>query len=144
MASIPGLYFVIAGDDRARFVRPDADDRLHTVGCVALADLPEADADAAGVRGPPGPEGNRFVPRLAGRISEDFAADLFTHLVVAAPPPVLQELLSLVDVPATACLLGSLGRDLMSVPDLELWPHLLPWIQIGEMDCTSDVPLQRW
>lgn len=144
MGTIPGLYFIIARDDRARFVRPDTDDRLHTVGSVTFAGLPETGDDAAGARGPPGPDEQGFLLRLARRISDDFAVDLFTHLVIVAPPSVLGELMRLIDGPTTACLYGSLARDLMTVPDLELWPHLLPWIQPADTICTSDVTSHGW
>jgi hypothetical protein len=117
-----------------------------TVGCVALADLPDTDAAAAaaGARSPPGLEENRFTPRLARRISDDFAVDLFTHLVLVAPSSVLQELMRLIDGPTTACLCGSLARNLVTIPDLELWPHLLPWMQSAETSCTSDVTSHGW
>ena len=144
MGTIPGLYFIIAREDRARFVRPDTYDRLHTVGSVALTDLPETCDDAGGARGPPGSDEDCFLPRLARRISDDFEVDLFTHLVVVAPPSVLQELMCLIEEPTTAYLYGSLGRDLMTVPDLELWPHLLPWIQPSDAIFTSDVTSHRW
>ena len=144
MGSIPGLYFVIARDDRARFVRPDTDDRLHTVGSVTLTELPETGDDAAGARCPPGRDEQGFLLRLARRISDDLAVDLFTHLVIVAPPSELGELMRLIDRPTTACLYGSLARDLMTVPDLELWPNLLPWIQPSDTVCTSDVTSHGW
>jgi hypothetical protein len=141
MASIPGLYFVIARSDRARFVRPDPDNCLHTVGFADLTTLRQNDVDATEPRGPPGLEQTRFVPLLARRIAEDLAVDLFTHLVLVAPPRVLQELTGLTDAPTTASLFGTLARDLMTVPDLELWPHLLSWL---EVNCAPGVSWHEW
>ena len=141
MASIPGLYFVIARSDRARFVRPDPDNCLHTVGFVDLTILRQNDVDATEPCGPPGSEQTRFLLLLARRLGEDLAADLFTHLVLVAQPCVLQELTGLIDTLTTASLFGTLGRDLMTVPDLELWPHLLSWL---EVNCAPGVSWHEW
>jgi hypothetical protein len=136
MIGIPGLYFVIVRDDRARFVRPDPENRLHTIEVVDLASLEERAGEAPGdLTSGPDPPGlrdaapNAFLRRLAARINEDFAVDLFSHLVLAAPPNVLAELAFMLDTPTRDSLYGSLARDLFYVPDLELWPNLLPWIQ---------------
>jgi hypothetical protein len=144
VVGIPGLYFVIARADRARFVRPDPYNGLHTVGVVDLETLRQNDFGANGACDPPGPAQIRFVPRLAGRIDEDLAVDLFTHLVLVGPPDVLQELMGLIDAPTTASLSGSLARDLMAVPDLELWPHLLSWIQPAPMTHAPPVASHEW
>ena len=144
MVGIPGLYFVIARGDQARFVRPDPDNGLHTVGVADLETLRQNDPEANGACGSPGLTQIRFAPRLARRISEDLAVDLFTHLVLVAPPPLLQELMGLIDEATTASLFGSLARDLMMVPDLELWPHLLPWLQSAEADCAPPVSSHEW
>jgi hypothetical protein len=140
MASVPGLYFVIASDVQARFVRPDPENGLHTVANIDLATLRRDDTNATE---PPGPEELGFLPRLARRISEDLAVDLFTHLVMVAPPPVLQALTGLIDPPTSASLAGTLARDLMTVPDLELWPHLLPWIKPADVDRAPPVSSQQ-
>jgi Protein required for attachment to host cells len=144
VASIPGLYFVIARSDRARFVRPDPEDRLHTVGIVEPATLRQNHVAASTAHGPSGLAHIRFAPLLARRISEDFAVDLFTDLVLVAPPDVLQELMGLVDGPTAASLAGSLARDLMTVPDLELWPWLLPWLQLNEAGLAPRVSSHKW
>jgi hypothetical protein len=144
MEGIPGLYFVIARGDLARFVRPDPDNGLHTVGLVDLATLQQNSVDPSDPNGSPRLEQTPFAFLLARRIAEDLAVDLFTHLVLVAPSPVLQELISLIDAPTTACLLGTLARDLMTVPDLELWPPLLPWTQPTEMNPTRGVPSHEW
>lgn len=136
MVGIPGLYFVIAGDDRARFVRPDPKNSLHTIVVVDFTTLRKRDDDASagpafrtGSPDQHGLEQIRFVRLLAARIKEDFAADLFSHLVVVAPPHVLRDLMAVIDATIGASLFGSLAKDLVTVPDLELGPHLLPWLQ---------------
>jgi protein required for attachment to host cells len=139
MASIPGLYFVIARDDQARFVRPDPGDSLHTVGMVDGPTLQQNDAATTEPHDRAALKQMRFLPLLARRLGEDLDADVFTHLVLVAPPVVLQELTGLIDAATTASLLGSLARDLMTVPDLELWPHLLLWVQPSEVNCAPPV-----
>jgi hypothetical protein len=141
VANIPGLYFVIARNDQARFVRPDPDNGLHTVRVVDLEALRRNDCNANGGCGPPG---LAFLRRLAGRIDEDRAVDLFTHVVLVGAPDILQELMGLIDAPTTACLFGCLARDLMTVPDLELWPWLLPWIQPIRMNHAPRVGSREW
>ena len=116
MVSIPGLYFVIAGDDRARFVRPDPKNSLHTIDVVDFTTLRKRDDDASagpafrtGSPGQHGLEQIRFVRLLAARIKGDFAADLFSHLVVVAPPHVLRDLMAVIEATIGASLFGSLG-----------------------------------
>ncbi len=140
MVGIPGLYFVLACDHRARFVRPDPENALHTVGGAMLPTLCGRKADPTGLpsRGP-----TRFASCLARRINADFAVDLFTDLVLVAPPCVLDRLCSQIDDPTRASLLGTLAKDLTVVPDLELWPHLLPWIQPTHVSWTPPIPSLR-
>jgi hypothetical protein len=129
MVSVPGLYFVIARDDRARFIRPDPRNGLHTVGIVDLAAVRRHNSETPEPRCLPELGETRFLPLLANRISADFGVDLFTHLVLVALPPVLQELIGLLDASTTASLIGTLAQDLMTLPDHELWPHLKEWIR---------------
>jgi protein required for attachment to host cells len=139
MDRIPGLYFVIARNDRARFVRPDPEDSLHTVGFVDLPALRDNRTDRSEPHGPPAADQHCFAPLLAKRIGEDLAVDLFTDLVLVAPPDVLQELLQSIDAATAGSLLGVLARDLVAVPDLELWPHLLRWLHVTAVSRESDI-----
>lgn len=146
MVGIPGLYFVIACEDHARFVRPDPDNGLHTVEVVDLTTLHQGDGPATDptfVTGSPDPhewQSVRFARLLAARIDEDFAVDLFSHMVLVAPPDTLRALLALIDGSTGACLYGSLAKNLIAVPDLELWPHLLPWLPPGQISSPLVVP----
>jgi protein required for attachment to host cells len=151
MVSIPGLFFVLAADGRARFVRPDPENGLHTIEVVDFAGPRQRDDDpSAGPvarTDPPGPhesEPGRFARLLAPRLDEDFAVDLFSHLVLVAPPDVLRAVMAAIDTPTRAGLFGSLAKDLMPVPDLELWPHLLPWLQPAPASWVPSVPLTEW
>jgi hypothetical protein len=121
MVDITGLYFVITDGVRARFVRPGPDSRLHTIRVVSQADLCE--------QGKRGTRPVRFARRLARRLNEDFAVDLFRFFVLLAPPRVLKELTAAFDGPTRASLIGSLPTDLLAVPDPDLWPHLDKWVQ---------------
>jgi len=137
MVGIPGLYFVIACDGHARFVRPDSDDALHTIGVADFSRLRERDRGQEHGIGPPEPREPphiRMARMLVARIDEDFAVDLFTHLVLVAPPHVLRELLTMLGTGARGSLHGSLAKDLSRVPDLELWPHLMSWLPPRPID----------
>jgi hypothetical protein len=112
--SMPGLYFVIANDARARFVRPDPSNHPHTV----------RELDALTLDGMPG----GFARLLARSIIDEFAVDLFTHLVLVAPCHVLRDLIALIEGPVAECLIGSLTADLITVPDHELRPLLGEWL----------------
>jgi hypothetical protein len=123
MVGMDGIYFVIADADRARFVRPGPDGSLHTVARVDLDTVRERGGEPATPQPPA-----RFTALLAERLNEDFAVDLFVELVLVAEPDVLGELTGLLDAPTGASLIGSLAKNLMDVPDLELWPHLRSWV----------------
>jgi hypothetical protein len=129
MVEIAGLYFVVANANRARFVRPGPDNRLHTIKVVDDAAVGKRDDEAPEEPNPNVLVGLSFARLLARRISDDQAADLFTHLVIVAPPIVLDELTAMLDPPAGASLIGRLARDLTTVPDLELWPYLDEWVR---------------
>lgn len=148
MVGIPGLFFVIANDDHARFVRPDPDNGLHTIGTIDLSSSRCGDVDRAGGpaggTGPPDPAQVRFADVLTSRIDEDRAVDLFSHLVLVAPAHLLRELTAAIAPTTAASLLGSLARDLVNVPDLELWPWLLPWLQPARTTWAPAVPTDRW
>jgi len=129
MVGIEGLYFVIASTSRARFVRPGPDDNLHTVRVIDSITVAGPGTRDTGKPVPPDADPDRFARLLAGRINDDFAVDLFAGLVLVAAAEVLTGLLSMLDGPTSASLIGSLAKDLIDVPDLELWPHLRSWVR---------------
>jgi hypothetical protein len=125
MVDIAGLYFVIADAERARFVRPGPDNRLHTIQMVDRTTVRKSNDE-------PGPASNvadPFTSLLVERVNDDFAVDLFSQLVIVAPALILADLLAMIDNPTRESLIGSLARDLIDVPDLELWPHLHEWLR---------------
>ena len=132
MVDIAGLYFVIANAGRARFVRPGPDSRLHTIRTVSHTNQPDQQVvNPVFERETSSPRGANhvgFARQLAELINDDCAVDLFRYLVLIAPPDMLCELTSMIDGPTGANLIGSLARDLVTVPDSELWRHLDEWV----------------
>jgi protein required for attachment to host cells len=138
--------FVIADGGRARFVKPAADNGLHTQEAL--------ESDAAHLRShdlgsdrpgrafesgnparhshtprvdPHDKEKARFAHLVGERIRAESARGAFSELILVAPPPVLAELVDALDKPTGAKLVGTLAKDLVKVPDDELWPHLKEW-----------------
>ena len=141
------LRIVIADGEHARFVQPDANNTLRTIGSLdsAAAHLRSRDIgtdrpgrsfeSAGGAHHAVGPrhdlhtlEKERFVRLIAEQINAAAENDEFDELLLVAPPRALQELHAALDAGARARLIGSLERDLAKTPDHELWPHLREWI----------------
>jgi protein required for attachment to host cells len=142
------LWFVIADGGHARFVQPAGDNALHTTQTLDDTTVHKRDHDAvsdqagqtfesespgrhafATRQSPHEQEKMRFAHVVARRIKEEFAADSFNELVVVAPSHVLNELTGAIDPLARAKLIGTLAKDLVKVPDNELWPHLKEWVR---------------
>jgi protein required for attachment to host cells len=142
------LCFVIADGGHARFVRPAADNALHTFAAVDSATVHKRDHDlvsdregrafesaTAGRSGysprhdPHEMEKQRFAQTVAVLINENSAADTFNELVVVAPSHLLSELTFGLDASTRAKLLGTLAKDLVKTPDHELWGHLKEWVR---------------
>ncbi len=128
MVDIPGLYFVIASGDQARFVRPGPDNQPHTIRHIDVDTLRTRGSDpgAAAERRAPAP--GEWIILLSEHIINDFTMDLFSHLVVVAPAALLGELLAALDEPTRDSVLGTVEADLLNVPDQALWPHLCAWL----------------
>jgi protein required for attachment to host cells len=142
------LCFVVADGGHARFIRPAADNALHTFESVDSTNLHKRDRDlvsdrpgrafesASPTRHAYAPKHDphemakeRFVHSIARRINEASAADTFNELVIVAPSHLLAELNEDLDVPTRAKLLASVAKDLVNTPDHELWPHLKEWVR---------------
>ena len=141
------LRIVIADGEHARFVQPDADNALRTVGSFdsASAHLRSRDIGSdrpgrtfesgASARHAVGPrhdphamEKEKFVRLVGEQINAASGRDEFDELLLVAPPRALGELREALD-PATATkLVGALEKDLVKTPDHELWPHLREWV----------------
>ncbi len=69
----------------------------------------------------------RFLQSVAAQINQADAEGAFDELVLAAPAGEIAELRDALDRGAAAKVIGTLGKDLVKVPDHELGPHLAQW-----------------
>lgn len=127
MVKIPGLYFVIANEHQARFVRPDPGNVPHTIRTVDAHALRQPGVENAAATWLKEAHVG-FADALARVISEEFAVDLFSDLVLVAPAHLLHELTAALEAPARAGVLGSITADLVAVPDNRLRTHLATWL----------------
>lgn len=140
--------FVIADGGHARFVTPASDNALHTREAIESATLHKQSHDlgsdqpgrsfesASATRhaieprnDPHEMEKKKFARLVADKLCADSAADEFNELVLVAPPHVLSDIKAGLDGTAQAKLIGTLAKDLVHVPDHELWPHLKQWVR---------------
>jgi protein required for attachment to host cells len=142
------LLFVIADGEHVRFVRPAGDNTLHSDAVLesfsahkrsaALgSDRPGASyhtgSSAHHVLAPRHDmhalEKARFGRTIAQRLNTAAADDGFDELVIVAPPHTLVAVRQRLDAATDAKIVGTLAKDLVKVPDHELWPHLRWWIR---------------
>jgi protein required for attachment to host cells len=142
------LCFVIADGGQARLVKPAGDNALHTVERLESESLHKRSGDlisdkpgrafesASPTRHAVEPRNDphemekvRFAHVLGERIKEASAAGQFNELVLVAPSQVLAEMMSMLDKPTEAKVVGTLAKDLVKVPDHELYPHLRQWVR---------------
>ena len=147
MAKPLTLRIIIADGEHARFVQPDADNTLRTVGSLdsASAHLRSRDIGAdrpgrafesgASARHAVGPrhdlhamEEEKFIRLIGEQVNAASGRDEFDELLLVAPPRALHELRGALDVATQAKLVGTLEKDLVKTPDHELWPHLREWV----------------
>src|SRR5215472_9902059 len=136
MAKPLTLRIIIADGEHARFVQPDADNTLRTVGSLdsASAHLRSRDIGAdrpgrafesgASARHAVGPrhdlhamEEEKFIRLIGEQVNAPSGRDEFDELLLVA-----------LDVATQAKLVGTLEKDLVKTPDHELWPHVREWI----------------
>jgi protein required for attachment to host cells len=141
------LRIVIADGEHARFVQPDADNVLRTVGSLdsAPAHLRSRDLGAdrpgrvvesgASAHHAVGPQHDlhamakeRFAKLVGEQLNEAAGRDEFDELVLVAPPRALRELREALDAATQAKLVGMLEKDLVKTPDHELWAHVKEWV----------------
>jgi protein required for attachment to host cells len=147
MATLPVLRIAIADGEHARFVQPDADNELRTVGSLdsASAHLRSRDIgsdkpgrsfeSSSSTRHGVGPRHDlhamakeRFIQAVAEQLNAASASEEFSQLVLVAPARALGELRDGLDAGARAKLIGTLEKDLVKTPDHELSPHLREWV----------------
>ena len=141
------LRIAIVDGEHARFVQPDADNMLRTVGSFdsASAHLRSRDIgsdrpgrafeSAASARHAIGArhdlhtlEKEKFVRLVSEQLSAASARGEFDELLLVAPPRVLHELREALDAATQVKLVGTLEKDLVKTPDDELWPHVREWV----------------
>lgn len=142
------LLIVVADGEHARFVRPKenhalcsefdlnaatAHDRtsdlgtdhpgatLHTGSSVHHALVPKHDLHDL--------ETVKFAHLVAGRINKLALEDAFDDLVIAAPPRSLAAIRDKLSVDTEIRVIGTLAKDLIKVPDLELSEHFKAWVR---------------
>lgn len=140
------LLFVIADGEHARFVRPAADNALHTQEDVDSPAAHQRSADLGSDR--PGASfhststahhavaprhdphdlaKDRFARDLAARLNGAAARGAFTELVLVAPAHTLNTIQAELDASARGRVIGTLDKDLVKTPDHELAAHLHDW-----------------
>jgi protein required for attachment to host cells len=146
MPTSPELLFVIADGEHARFVRPAADNALHseTAFDSVTAHLRASDlgSDHPGASFHSGSTGHHSIaPRhdLHAMEKENFAhevarqlnaaSDTFDEMVVVAPSHVLSAIKDALNTTTAAKVIGTLSKDLAKTPDSELWTHLRAWVR---------------
>jgi protein required for attachment to host cells len=141
------LLIVVADGEHARFIRPAPDNALrsdrafdsisahkqsaalrsdhpgasfHTGSSAAHAEMPRHDLHRM--------EKQKFAQLIGGELNAAAARGEFNELFVAAPAHVLAAIQSHLHVATRATIIGTLKKDLVRVPDHELWPHLAEWV----------------
>jgi protein required for attachment to host cells len=141
------LRIVIADGEHVRFVQPDADNALRTIGSFdsASAHLRSRDIGSdrpgralesgASARHAVGQrhdlhamEKEKFVRLVGEQVNAASERDEFDELLLVAPPRALGELREALDAATQTKLVGSLEKDLVKTPDSELWPHVREWV----------------
>lgn len=140
------LLIVVADGEHVRFVRPAADNALHS---EAECDLPAAHKQSADLGSDhPGASMHtgssahhalaprhdphslakvKFAHTIAHQLNA--AGNTFDELAVVAPPHVLREISDALDTTVAAKVIGTLAKDLVKTPDDELWPHVRAWVR---------------
>jgi len=143
----PNLLIVIADGEHARFVRPAADNALHT---EATLDSPTAHKRSSELGSDhPGAsfhsdssahhavtprhdlhdlEKEKFAHQIGSRLNTAAAAGEFEGLVLVAPSHVLASLRDALNTTTQPCVIGTIMKDLVKTPDDELWPHVQEWV----------------
>jgi protein required for attachment to host cells len=141
------LRIAIADGEHARFVQPDADNVLRTIGSLdsSSAHLRSRDigSDRPGRSFESGTtarhgvgqrhdlhamEMEKFVRLVGEQLSAASGRNEFDELLIVAPPRALHELRGALDAATQAKLVGALEKDLVKTPDHELWPHVREWV----------------
>jgi protein required for attachment to host cells len=141
------LRIVVVDGEHARFVQPDEENALRTVGSFDSASAHRRSRDlgsdrpgrsfesGASARHALGQRHNlhamekaKFIRLVGQQIDAASVRDEFDELLLVAPTHVLHELHKAVDPSTQAKLVGTLDKDLVKTPDHELWRHVREWV----------------
>lgn len=141
------LLIVIADGAHVRLVRSNSDVTLRTEEAVDAVAAHKRSSDLVSDR--PGAsvhsdssarhaftprhdrhrlEEERFADAVAELLNQAARAGGFEELLIAAPPRILNEIRKRLDREAETRIIGTLGKDLVKVPDHELWRHFAEWV----------------
>ena len=142
------LCFVIADGGHARFVTPAGDNALHTTEAMDAPHVHSKSHDLGSDRpgrthesattarhaiaprhDPHELEKVQFAHVVGEKLNQQSAAGAFNELVVVAPSHVLAAIMGMLDKATEAKVAGTLDKDLVKVPDHELYPHLKQWVR---------------
>jgi protein required for attachment to host cells len=144
------LWIAIVDGEHARFVQPDNSNVLHTVHAVDSTSAHLRSRDLGSDR--PGRsfesastahhavgqrhdlhamEKEKFARSVADELNAASAREDFDELLLVAPARTLHEVREALNSAAQARLVGTLEKDLVKVPDHELWPHIKDWVSAG-------------
>jgi protein required for attachment to host cells len=142
------LLIAIADGEHARFVRPAADNALHSEAALDSITAHKRSADLGSDR--PGAsfhsdssahhalaprhdlhrlEEEKFARQIAEQLNAAAASGVFDELALVAPSHVLAAIRDALDTATRARVIGTLAKDLVKTPDDELWPHVRAWVR---------------
>ena len=141
------LLIVLADGEHARFVRAAKDHALHSIRTLdsdaahlrssdLRSDHPGASMHtgstahhAIAPRHDPHEQEKTLFGHVVGRELNELAqGDEFDSLLIVAPAHALEAISNALDTTAQGKVVGALAKDLVKVPDDELWPHLKEWV----------------
>jgi protein required for attachment to host cells len=141
------LLIVVADGEHARFVRPAGDNAVHSDAAFdsvwAHKRSVELGSDHPGASihtGSPAHHAiaprhdphaltkQRFAKLVGDQLNAAADRDEFEHLVIVAPAHTLSAIRKELGSTATARIVGTRSKDLVNVPDDELWPHVARWV----------------
>lgn len=148
MPKHPNLLIVIADGEHVRFVRPAADNALHSEPAIDSPTAHKRSADLGSDRpgasfhtgssahhalaprhDPHALEKDKFAHQIALQLNTAAVEGWFDELVLVAPPHVLNALRDALDTTTAARVVGTLLKDLIKTPDDELLPHVRAWVR---------------
>jgi protein required for attachment to host cells len=142
------LLIVIADGEHVRFVRPAEDNALRSASMGESLQVHKQSADLgsnhpgasvhtgssahhalAPRHDPHALAKEKFAHSIARQLNAAAAGGKFAELVLVAPSHVLSELRAALDTAAEAKVVGTLAKNLVKIPDDELWPHVQTWVR---------------